>query len=140
MGVGNGILDKFGASAGGAGPIVIIAPVAVPQGEFHRVTEFGATLRTGGADMVVAIQMSNDGFVGNIVEKDRIEMPSEGTFLKTYGPSSSPSVLGGLVIPGGFSWRAVFSQGTPAAVGVKVSGNTQNTGDFSPSTDVLDVA
>lgn len=123
-----GILDKFGSHPGSVVPVVVIAPVVVPAGQTHEITEFETTMAGAGTNMIVSVQTSNDGFVLNIVERARTEMPSGGTFLKTYDSS--------IAVTSGLSWRVVMSQGVASLMSVRCAGQTKSQ-DFSPGSDVI---
>lgn len=126
-----GILDKFGASPGALVTTVVIAPVLVPAGQRHQISELDCTMATGGTNMVVSIQASNDNFALNIVERARTEMPNAGSFLKTF---DSP-----VTIPSGLRWRVVMVQGVGAAMSVRVAGQTFQNSDDLPGDDAVDI-
>lgn len=123
-----GILDLFGSNGGSAVPVVVIAPVLVPPDQVHEITEFDSTMDMTGTGMVVSIQTSNDGFVLNIVERARVEMPTGGSFLKTYDSA--------VVIAEGLSWRVIMVQAIPGLMSVRCAGQTHFP-DGTPGTDVV---
>lgn len=130
--MGQGVINKAATHPGAVVPTVLIGTFAVPAGQRGFITEFTAEMRTGGTDGAFILQMSNDGFFIDIVEKDRIEMPVAGDFLKTYDS--------GLLIPEGYAMRVVFSQGVAGVVGAMISGATERLDDTSlPGSDILDL-
>ncbi len=121
-----GTVNKFASSAGGAGPTVVIGPVAATAvtGTI-LITDFGGTARGAAATTTLLLQGSNDNFVLNIVPLDQIEIPTTGTIMKTFeGP---------LTINPGREFRVVATQGTPGAFSTTVLGETNTL------VDVLDL-
>ena len=111
-----GDLQKFGAHPGSAVPVVIIGPTPVPAGEEAVIADFGGTAASGTANTVLELQKSFDGFVFNVVPLSRLEMPTPGTFLKTW--DSPPKV------PGGSQFRVIAVQGTPGPMSAELMGQT----------------
>lgn len=112
-----GVVNKFTSSAGGAGPTVVVGPVAatIDTGTI-LITDFGGTARGVAVDTTLVLQGSNDSFVGNIVNLDQIEIPTVGTLIKTFeGP---------LIIQPGREFRVIATQGTPGPFSVTVLGET----------------
>ena len=112
-----GIVNKFVSSAGGAGPTVVIAPVAAtPDTNDIHLTDFGGTCRGAAATTTLSLQGSTDGFVLSIIGLDQIEIPTVGTIIKTFARP--------ILIRPGQSFRVVAAQGTPGPFSVTVLGET----------------
>jgi hypothetical protein len=127
-----GVLNKAASHPGAVVPTVIIGTFALPVNQQAFVSEFAAEMGPGGTNGLFILQMSNDAFVGNIVEKDRIEMPSPGSFLKTYDS--------GLLIPTGYAMRVLFSQSVAGPVGSVISGSVERKDDSSlPGNNIIDL-
>lgn len=114
-----GLVNRFAASAGGAGPTVIIAPVlATDNTGVIAVSDFGGCARTTAVTTTLILQGSNDGFVLNIVPLDQVEIPTTGTIIKTL---ESP-----ILIPIGRAFRVIATQVTPGPFSITVLGETSN--------------
>lgn len=113
-----GTLNKHGISEAGSGvEVPIIAPTVVPVGSKAFITEFGCSQQEGAAHGVVKLQRSSDNFAADIVELERMIVVGEEKIHLTY--------LSGLIVPSGQEFRVLFIQGTPGAITVTLSGNTQ---------------
>ena len=85
-------LQQFGSSANGsASPVVLIGPIQIPvlqqgfsQGNYPRVTQFGATVGSGGSSSYFQLQIANSSS-GPWTEIDRIEIPNAGIAKIDYG-------------------------------------------------------
>lgn len=112
-----GIVNKFASSVGGAGPTVVVGPVAatVDTGTI-LITDFGGTARGAAVDTTLVLQGSTDGFAGSIVDLDQIEIPTVGTLIKT--------LEGPFIIQSGRQFRVIATQGTPGPFSTTVLGET----------------
>ncbi|MFO0701765.1 MAG: hypothetical protein U0236_21300 [Nitrospira sp.] len=127
-----GVLNKVGSSAGSVVPVTLITTPVLPTAQRAYVTEFAVSMGPGSTNGLFILQMSNDGFALNIVEKYRIAMPSPGSFVVTFDS--------GLLIPSGYAARVIFSQGVAGVAGGTISGSTERTDDTSlPGTDIIDM-
>lgn len=112
-----GVVNKFASSAGGAGPTVILGPVAATADTGTiLITDFGGTARGVAVTTTLVLQGSNDGFVGSIVDLDRIEIPTVGTIIKT--------LEGPFIIQPGREFRVIATQATPGPFSTTVLGET----------------
>jgi len=119
-----GLYQRFGSNPGSVVPATVIPidtiPVAAGQ---VRITDFGVCSSLSSFDSVCFIELSNDGFVGSIVEVSRIEIPSSGTVFKTFGRPIR-------VVPGQ-SVRARFSQGVAGTIAAELFGETATEVDIA---------
>src|SRR3990172_4746088 len=112
-----GLYQRFGSSAGSVVPAVVIpADTIPPEAVLVRITDFGCCSALASASSVVMIELSNDNFVGSIVEVSRIEIPSSGAVFKTFGRPI-------LLMPGQ-SVRGRFSEGTAGTIAAELFGET----------------
>lgn len=112
----SGILHKFGSSPGALVSTVVIASTAVANGNSASITDFSATCSATGSNSIYQLQKSNDNFVLNTEELDRIELPIGGTFIK--------SLFKPVLIRNGEWFRVVYSQGVAATVSATIGGDT----------------
>lgn len=109
-----GVFQRFGSNPGGAGPIYPIAPTQIAAGNQARISDWGATLGSAGADTLLSLQISNDGIAW--VEVSRIELPAPGTMQKEF--KYPIRVTAG-------QWIQVEAfQGTPDDVSTELLGDT----------------
>jgi len=112
-----GIFHKFGSNPGALVSTVIIASTQAVDGNAFSITDFSATANAVSSNSIYQLQKSTDNFALNIEELDRIEMPTGGTFMKSY--------LKPIRIVTGEYVRAVFSQGVAGTASVTLNGDTQ---------------
>lgn len=113
-----GILHKFASNPGALVPTVLIAATQVASNNEAFITDFGATANSASSNSVFQLQKSTDGFVLNVEELDRIEMPTGGTVLKTFGRP--------IEIRPTESFRVIFTQGVAGTVSATLNGDTSN--------------
>jgi len=113
-----GVLNAFGSHAGSLTPEGVVLPILIPAGNDVLLTDFSATMRSGATDGVFSLQTSDDNFVTTVRERERIEMPVAGTFLKSFHMS-------GISVRAGQSLRVVFFQGVIGPVSVTLWGGTR---------------
>lgn len=111
-----GDLSLLGANSGSLSEVILIPAKIIAVGEEANITDFGATGGVGSVDTLVRFQLSDDNFSGSIVEFSRIEIPSNGTVLKTL---DTP-----IKVKAGESFRVVGIQGTIGDFSAELSGQT----------------
>jgi len=115
-----GLYQRFGSSAGSLVPVTIIpidtAPIATNTA--IKISDFGAASSNASTGSVIMLELSNDGFVGSVVEVSRIEIPTNGTVYKTFGRP--------VLVQPGQSVRARFSQAVAGTISVELMGETSD--------------
>lgn len=114
-------LQKFGASSAGSTSLtVLIGPVTIDAAgsggrgaNIPSMTDFGASVASGGASSVFQLQISNDGTTWTEIE--RIEIPSAGVVSITYGKAIP-------ICGGGQQFRVIGTQSTAARMSAKLFG------------------
>jgi hypothetical protein len=122
---GQSRLQKFGASPAGSltgvvlvGPVLIAAPTAgFGNTNIPSMTDFGASVASGGAGSFFQLQISNDGIAWT--EIDRIEIPNAGVVSVSYGKPIP-------ICSGGQQFRVFATQSTAARMSARLFGSATN--------------
>lgn len=136
-----GNVNKAGSHSGSVPQIVLVAAFGpVPAGQQMEITDWNVESEDPAADTRFVLQMSNDNFVANIVEKCRISMPSSDSWTRTFGAHSGN---GRLIIPANYRGRVIALQGTAGPMSSSVIGQTRrlspDRATDAPGDDFLDL-
>lgn len=135
-----GNINKAGSNPGSAVPVVIVGPVGpILNAQQGEITDWNMESEASSLDTVFILQMSNDGFAANIVEKCRVSMPEADSWTRTFGAKTGN---GRLIIPQGYEFRVIAAQGTPGPMSSSIIGQTRklipDRSDDAPGEDILD--
>lgn len=118
-----GNINKAGSNAGSVVQVSVIAAFGpIPTNQEGEITDWTGSCAGVAVDSTLILQMSNDNFVGNVVEKARMEFPSANTYTLTYGGETGKSRL---VVPEGYKIRVVGVQGTADVMASSICGQTR---------------
>lgn len=136
-----GNVNKAGSHAGSLVQIVLIAPFGpVPDGQQMEITDWNMESEDPSADTRFVLQMSNDNFSANVVEKSRIAMPASDSWTRSFAAHTGN---GRLIIPAGYRVRVVALQGTSGQMSSSIIGQTRrlnpDRATDAPGDDFLDL-
>lgn len=119
-----GVFHAYGSHAGGAGPVVIIAQTRIPQtkipndiGNEVEIRDITVTAARASQDSRVVVEIADDngsGAPGTFVERAVVRVADYGNAMRSYSV--------GIKIKQNQWFRVRFTQGTPGAIEVELTG------------------